>query len=365
MLKIDQLKTECRFFRGDIPCKPHKQHGVHCVDISGNDCQYYDPIKEKILIIKLGAAGDVIRTTPILYPLKEKFPKAKIFWLTLSSSLIPSNVDVIMDFNLANVEFLKEEEFDLLINLDKDKEACALANKIRAKDKKGFILKNGIPFPANKSAENKYLTGISDDISQSNTKNYMVEMFEIIDFNYKGEKYILPDFSSFSTLWNIDKNKKVIGLNTGCGGRWTSRLWNDENWINLAKYLLNSNYEVVFLGGEQEDVKNKFLAKQSGGKYFGHFSLGKFINLMDNCDLIVSAVTMAMHIALGLNKKLVLLNNIFNKNEFELFGLGEIIEPEKECKCFYKPACTNTYYRCMDFISVEKVIDSIDRLLKK
>ncbi len=60
-----------------------------------------------------------------------------------------------------------------------------------------------------------------------------------------------------------------------------------------------------------------------------------FINLVSNMDLVVTAVTMAMHITLGLEKKIVLFNNIFNKNEFELYGLGEIIEPENKCTCFF------------------------------
>lgn len=365
MIKIEQLKKDCRFFRGDIPCKPHKQFGVHCLDETGKDCKHFDPVKEKILIIKLGATGDVIRTTPILHPIKKQFPNSKIFWLTLSPAVVPETVDVVLDFNLANIEFLKAEKFELLINLDKDKEACALANLINSKEKKGFILKDGIPFPANSLAEHKYLTGIFDDYSKQNTKNYMVEMFEIIGFDYNGEKYILPNFKSQNEDWNLDKKKKVIGLNTGCGGRWTSRLWKDEYWISLAKSLLQNNYEVVFLGGELEDEKNKMLAEKSGGKYFGYFSLEKFIGLVDNCDLVVTAVTMAMHITIGLNKKIILFNNIFNKHEFELFGLGEIIEPEKECTCFYKPTCTNPEYRCMDLISVEKVFESINRLFVK
>jgi heptosyltransferase-2 len=277
--------------------------------------------------------------------------------------VVPEVVDVVLNFNLANIEFLKAEQFDLLINLDKDNEACALATQINSKEKKGFILKNGIPFPANSLAEHKYLTGIFDDYSKQNTKNYMVEMFELLGFNYNGEKYILPSFKSHYEDWDLDKKKKIVGLNTGCGGRWTSRLWKDEYWISIAKYLLQNNYEVVFLGGQQEDEKNKILAEKSGGKYFGHFSLEKFINLVDQCDLVVTAVTMAMHITIGLNKKIILFNNIFNKYEFELFGLGEIIEPEKECTCFYKPACTNPNYRCMDLISVKKVFNSIKKLL--
>ncbi|MEK6566078.1 MAG: hypothetical protein AABZ41_05160, partial [Bacteroidota bacterium] len=68
------LKTDCRHFRGDIPCKPHKQFGVHCIDEEGKDCIHYDRVDKKILIIKLGAVGDVIRTTPLLHKIKETSP---------------------------------------------------------------------------------------------------------------------------------------------------------------------------------------------------------------------------------------------------------------------------------------------------
>ena len=199
----------------------------------------------------------------------------------------------------------------------------------------------------------------------NNTKSYPEEIFEICGFKYSGEKYILSNFNQFKEDWDIDKSKLVIGLNTGCGGRWTSRLWADENWVLLAKELIKKKYEVIFLGGEQEDDKNTYFAKASGGKYLGHFRLEKFINLVDQCSLVVTGVTMAMHITIGLNKKIVLFNNIFNRHEFELFGLGEIIEPERECKCFYSPTCINTEYKCMDYISVDKVLNTINKLLRK
>ncbi len=80
-------------------------YGVMC-----DECSYYDKINKKILIIKLGAAGDVIRTTPLLYPLKNEFPDAKIYWLTYSPELVPVNTepkaDEVLKYNLQNVSFL-------------------------------------------------------------------------------------------------------------------------------------------------------------------------------------------------------------------------------------------------------------------
>ena len=362
-MNLTDLKTDCRHFKGTIPCRPHKIHGVHCTGPSGEPCQYYDKIDRNILIIKLGAIGDVIRTTPILSPLKRKFPNAKIFWLTHSPAVVPGAVDVVLKYSLASLEYLKALQFNLLINLDKDYEACALASSLSSKEKQGFVMKNSMTSPANSLAEQKFLTGLFDDVNKENTKSYLEEMFEICGFKYNQEPYVLDSFSQFDAEWSFPKKGRVIGLNTGCGARWTSRLWSDQNWIALTKRLQSDGNTVLFLGGADEHEKNLAFAQATGGLYVGHFPLEKFISLMNQCDLVVTGVTMGMHIALGLRKKIVLFNNIFNPREFELFGLGEILQPSKPCQCFFQPKCTNKEYQCMEFLTVENVVGAVKRIL--
>jgi len=364
VIPLIPLKPDCRFFRGDIPCKPHKQFGVHCVDEAGTVCPHYDPIKTQILIIKLGAIGDVIRTTPLLHAIKATYPSAKIWWLTLAPEILPSIIDERLDFSLKNIVSLRSLHFDVLYNLDKDREACALTEQISATTKKGFQLKEGVISPANAAAEGKYLTGVFDDLSKANRKSYLEEIFEICGFTFTGERYILDRPSNIAGSWKINKRKRVVGLNTGCGGRWTSRLWDDKNWVSLARALKKKGFEVILLGGEQEHKKNQKLARLSKATYFGHFPLQQFIHLVDQCDLVVTGVTMAMHITIGLGKKIVLFNNIFNKHEFELYGLGTIIEPDKPCRCYFQPTCTNADYRCMEHLPVERVVDACEQFLR-
>lgn len=129
----------------------------------------------------------------------------------------------------------------------------------------------------------------------------------------------------------------------------------------MAKDLKQEGYGVLLLGGEQEEEKNIRIAKNSGAFYPGHFPLNKFISLIDQCDLIVTAVTMALHIAIGLEKKIVLFNNIFNKSEFELYGLGEILEPDVDCKGCYKKFCDRD---CMNLIRVDDVHRVCKKLIK-
>jgi ADP-heptose:LPS heptosyltransferase len=359
-ISISDLKFDCRWFRGDLPCKPHKLHGVHCLAADRKPCKYYTPVGKKILIIKLGALGDVIRTTPLLRKLSVVAPDAEIWWLTLSPEVVPKSVDVILPFTPQSLAILSALSFDVVYNLDKDKEACAVCSTVKAKLKRGFILQNGKCVPIDARAYQKYLTGAFDDISRANTKSYQEEIFEICGFKFSHEEYIMPDIPTVT--WKLPKNKQIVGLNTGCGGRWTSRLWPEAYWESLAKKLKHAGYVPLLLGGQQEHEKNSHIAKRCGVLYFGHFPMTQFMSEVNRCDLIVTAVTMGMHLAIGFQKKIVLFNNIFNKHEFELYGRGEILEPDFACNCFYSPTCPNN---CMQYLSVKKVFDACSRLLKK
>ncbi|MFI5264821.1 MAG: glycosyltransferase family 9 protein, partial [Candidatus Kapaibacterium sp.] len=322
-------------------------------------------VSENILIIKLGAAGDVLRTTPILHKLKADHPQARIWWLTLSPELVPStHVDRILKWNSESIEILQVLDFSILINLDKDHHACALANRLSAKKKIGFLLSPlGVSVPADKNAEAKYDTGIFDDVSLANRKSYPEELFEICGYTFSGEKYILdqPEKMNFPGL---DKSRPIIGMNTGAGIRWTSRLWSTERWADLSKKLHAKGYNVLLLGGPDEDARNKEIQNLSGGTahYLGYFPLKSFISLVNQCHTIISGVTMAFHISVALEKKIVLINNIFNKYEFgDLYGLGEIIEPDKPCICYFRGTCINKEYFCLDHLPVEKVLEAVQR----
>ncbi|MEO8446967.1 MAG: glycosyltransferase family 9 protein [bacterium] len=357
MIKLSEVKSDCRFFRGHIPCKPNKLHGVMC-----DNCDYYDKTDKKILIIKLGAAGDVIRTTPLLYPLRENFPASKIYWLTNSPGLVPMHtkpaVDEVLEYNLQNITFLSEIEFDVVINLDKDYEAISLAKKITAKKKYGYTIKNGYCYPVNEAAEHKYFTGIFDNISKENKQSYLEEIFEICNYKFSGQEYLIDLDKKHDVDFPIDNLKKVVGLNTGCGERWTSRLWEDKYWIELIRKLKAEKIEVILLGGPSEHEKNSLLNELTGAKYFGVFDIKTFINLVNKCDAVVTQVTMSMHIAIALRKKLILMNNIFNPNEFELYGNGVIVQPRKECTCYFQPTCINKDYKCMDYLMPEDIYEA-------
>lgn len=352
------VKIDCLFFKGDLPCKPHKEYGYHC-----SDCPSYQKINKRILIIKLGAIGDVIRTTPLLRKIRKEYPNAKITWLTHTPSILPAGeIEEILKYDLAAVLYVQQTYFDILFNLDKDKDACALALSLNAKNKFGYTLKDGVAFPMNDLANHKYSTGLFDTVSKANSKSYVREIFEMVGWEFNGEEYVFDNYKSKGYKWNLNVDKKLIGLNTGCGDRWTTRLWPEELWIELIRLLQAEGYEPVLLGGEQEDEKNKRLSAETNATYLGHFSLPEFINLTYQMDVVVTQVTMAMHIAVALQKRTVLMNNIFNPHEFELYGRGAIVSPAKQCECYFQGTC-KFGASCMKELSPSTVFEEIKKQL--
>ncbi|MBS3914538.1 MAG: glycosyltransferase family 9 protein [Bacteroidetes bacterium] len=352
------FKADCLHFLGHIPCKPHKEHGYHC-----DGCPAYRKIEKRILIIKLGAIGDVIRTTPLVTRYKQLYPDAKITWITLTPAILPKGeIHEILPLNAETILYVQNTDWDIAINLDKEKEASGLLKSIVAKEKFGFILKDGATQPVNDLANHKFYTGLFDDVSKANTKNYCTEIFELCGMEYQGEPYLLDNHSNAGYVWDLDRSKPIIGFNTGCGDRWTTRLWSIEKWVNLTRALMAKGYTVLLLGGKQEDERNKDIQSLTGALYLGHFPLPQFINLIDQCTLVVTQVTMGMHLTLGLQKKIVLMNNIFNPHEFDLFGKGKIIQPEKACKCFYRGSCVDGT-SCMETLSPDSVLEAVEEVL--
>ncbi|MBT2557055.1 glycosyltransferase family 9 protein [Hymenobacter sp. ISL-91] len=352
------VHPDCRHFRGDLPCRPNKTNGYTCAD-----CPVYAPVTSRILIIKLGAIGDVIRTTPLLRRLRQERPGCFITWLTLTPAILPQHaIEEILKFDFASALQLQAREFDIVINLDKEKEACALLNTIKAPEKFGYALRpaDGVPWPVNELASHKYLTGVFDQLSLANTKPYVQEIFELCGFDFRGEEYVFDTHDDKGYDWSrlpTDAGPR-IGLNTGCGDRWTTRLWSTEKWTTLITQLQAAGYAPVLLGGEAEDARNRELHAATGAAYLGTFPLPQFINLMHQMQGIVTQVTMGMHISIALQKPTILMNNIFNPHEFDLYGRGQLVQPNRPCVCFYRGTC-KLGTSCMEDLPAEKVFEAV------
>ena len=363
------INKNCRHFRGDIPCKPHKEFGVHC-----EGCEYYGKIEFKILIIKLDAVGDVLRTTCILPGLKEKHPHSHVTWLTRKESLplFKNNdmVDVVIDYSAESFLQIQSEHYDLVINPDAAPKSAILAEAAKGSKKVGFgYHKKGYVYPFNKEAERWFEMGLFDDIKKANTLTYQQMILNMIGLAHSNHEIVIKlhddekKFAeNFSNKQGIDKEVLTIGLNTGAGGRWKLKQWTVEGFSNLIE-MINKDLpkaKILLYGGPREKERNSYL----GNKYpyvintGCENSLREFISLIDICDLLVTGDTMALHIGVALKKKVVALFGPTSPAEIDLYGLGKKVYADIECLCCYRQTCAVSP-NCMEQITPEMVFNAI------
>jgi ADP-heptose:LPS heptosyltransferase len=353
---IENLRTDCLHYVGDRPCWPHTELGYRCT------CLKFQPTLRRGLIIKLGAAGDVLRSTPLLRALNPVARGTKILWVTHSPELIPPQACDPVRPSAATMARIAATKWDFCWNLDKDPDACAILASADASEYRGYTLRHGVPYPVDQAAWHKFATGIDDPYSQGNRQSYVEEIFEIVGLPFNKEEYWLrtPTAEARATAAALMHENPTIGLNIGAGKRWPSRIWPMQFWIELIKLLKAHDLHPMLLGGPEEAEMSRRLVGETGCVASGVQPLETFYALIERCECVVSAVTMAMHLAIGARTPLILLNNIFNRYEFELYGRGEIVEPRIPCDCYYRGVC-QTGRNCINEISPPAVFQAVLR----
>jgi len=365
---MKNYKLDCKYFIGYKPCKFNRL----C-----NGCKEYAPMNKKILIIKLSAIGDVLRTTPILHALKREYPKSHITWLVdlASAGLLMDNslIDKVLIFDIESVIRLQVERFDLVLSLDKEIKATALAMQINAKKKRGFgFSPQGNIYPLNKESEYAYLLGLSDELKfKKNKLTYQQQICQMCKFKYQKDEYILQlsnddvDYArNLLSRLGVLKDNLIIGLNTGAGGRFVNKAWTISGYIELIKRLKKEiNAKILLLGGPEELERNREIAAKSEGLAFDlgcDHSITQFAGLINFCNLVVSGDTTALHIAIALKKKLIAIIGPTCAQEIEIYERGEKVISQLDCSPCYRDSCDKEI-NCMETISPEEVLAAIKR----
>ncbi|MCM8764415.1 MAG: glycosyltransferase family 9 protein [Candidatus Omnitrophica bacterium] len=365
-MKKYELKQSCRFFRADRPCSYHKEFGVVCYD-----CDRYSPIGHKILIIKLGALGDVLRTTSLCEPLKLLYPASMLFWITENNAaaILKGNrfVDRIISKESAS-GFVSYFKFDLLINLDLDEEALILAGISNAKEKKGFWFDSkGVVKCSSPVAQEYFLLSHDDRLKKQNLKTYQSIMASISGLPNYG-KIIVPisdasekNAREFAKRYNL-KEKRTLGAVVGTGNRWITKKWPEKNFLELFSMLDDFNI-LVFGGPEEKDLLERIVEKSNKTVINTGYSnsIDYFFGLLDLCDIVVCCDTFALHAAVGLGKKVVALFGPTSSAEVEMYSQGEKLTSDISCVCCYRKECS-VNPSCMELITPQRVFQIVRRL---
>jgi len=298
---------------------------------------------EKILIIKLGAMGDVLRTTVLLRVLE-----GDVCWVTKKDAipLLPNQevlLKRIVEIGKAQ-ELLKDEFFDLVLCLEDDIGAAKLATLVNKNKLIGSYLDSSGNITYTDSSREWFDMGLisklgkekADYLKARNKRTYQEMIFKMIGGEFKGEEYAINFAGERSG--HSKGAVSLVGIEGRSDKRWPSKQW--DKYEQLRNILQNEGLNVRFF--EQRD------------------EIQQYVRDLSECDLIITGDTLALHIALALGIKSV---SIFTcTSPAEIYGYGrtlKVISPLLD-KAFY----SRRYIRdTVEAVSLESVYEAVKKMI--
>ena len=311
-------------------------------------------MKVKILVIKLGysetldhdigrvpSLGDVVRSTPILLALKEKYADSHITWLVSEEAEPFLKGNAIIDRVLIWDEFvpfqLMKEKFDILINLEKIAGVCALADMIDAWVKYGFR------FDAVKGIYHAYEKGLSfiDYLREKESNLKAKEVWQKVLIEMLGVEWKEQDYA----LGYQPKTKQLydIGFNYTVGSKWPTKAMSMGRWKELEAKLVAKKYSVSW----QQGVENLY----------------EYMDWINSCGIVITQDSLGMHLGLAFKKPTVVLFGSTDPNESHTYNRAKVILSRQKCRhmpCL-KPKCASGLH-CMEKIDLDEIVCAVEEL---
>jgi ADP-heptose:LPS heptosyltransferase len=257
-----------------------------------------------ILIIKLNATGDVVRTTTLLHRLQ-----GEITWVTA-----PNNV-VLLDGLRPNVRCISWENraqaldrtYDLVISLEDEADTAAFVKSSKHKEVFGAYLAEDGKVKYTDNARRWFdLSLISvhgrtraDELKYLNRHSYQELVFDGMGFKFAGETYVLPK----PTLTDLKGDVAIAPV--------AGPVWPMKNW---------AYYKELQAKLEAQGLRVNVLPRRS--------SMLEHIGDVAQHRVLVGGDSLPMHLALGVGTHCV---SIFNcTSPWEIYDYGiqtKIISP--------------------------------------
>lgn len=335
--------------------------------------------KIRILIIKIGAVGDVVLATPSLRALRERFPKAHIAVLVgKESRQILQNCPYVDELIIYNKPFVKKRfsnflklagnlrrsNFDIIVDFQNSARSHILSflslapKRLGYRNKKlGFLLNYGIGDLGGSVPCVQHQFRVLN-LLQVQLRNERLEIWPA-----EADNKFVNEF--LSEQWLVS-GQPLVGINIGGSPRWRTKTWPLDKLSGLCDGLANRNIRVVLTGSREEKDLAADVTAMTNSKPInaaGKTSLNQLAALIRKCRAYVSLDSAPMHIAAAVSVPIVA---VFGPTDPKRHvpPAEKIIVIRKPLKCSpcYKPNCRKL--QCMEEIDIDEIIEGVSGFLQ-
>jgi len=337
--------------------------------------------RRRILVIKLGAMGDLILVVPSLRMLRERYPDASITLLVdrklapiISACPYLDDMILVDRKKLSNILYLlktarrvRREGFDMSVDLHNNKWTHLLAYLGGAVQRFGFA-RGKWGFLLNRP-DQTFETGDSPLRHQFRvlSKAGVTNFDDTLELWPKAEH--LEKARQALEVLKPKPSTKLIGFVMGSSPNWPSKRWPSDHFVALAKRLFEKyDARIVLIGSPDEaDLAQPFYSF-GGDKVLdliGKTALEELPAFFKDLSLVVTGDTAPLHMAAAMNVPIVSLFGPTDAKRHVPPGKKiDVLFHHLPCQPYYDGVCkAKEPLACLAHISVEDVFEHCQRIL--
>jgi heptosyltransferase I len=340
----------------------------------------------RILIVRLGAIGDVVHTLPALAALRRALPGAYLAWIVEcggAARLLEGNpcLDELIEVDMRGwrhrltrgrtlreirnaIERMRDSSFDLALDFQGLLKSAMIPWLVRVPRRVGFA-RDALREPAGAFM----LTEQVEANDQDHVIKKNLQLVAHLSCDVKG-KYEFPiALSSQDELFANEQAALYDGsfaiINPG--GGWTTKLWGAGNYANIADRLWENHriHSVVTYGpGEESLARDIIKLTRSGGATILDTGLKQFFALAQNAKIFIGGDTGPMHLAAAAGTPIVAIFGPTDSRRNGPFADNDVVIERFDLDCrtdCYRRSCSHT--SCMN-IPVETVWQGVEKRLQ-
>lgn len=322
----------------------------------------------RILIIRLGALGDVAIATPFIEKILESYPESEVWLLTapvyrelfihhprLKVQTFPRKGFQAM---CAALIWVSARKFGAVYDLQGTLRSRLLAIASRARLCAG--LSRGFPYTHTPPPDGDARPG-----------NHIFARFNAI-LQCAGLPAAEPRVMLATGAaerervqrWLREKNltgRALVLIHAGCSGRWLSRRWEERHYVGLARALHERGLHVIWVGGPEERELNARLAAHDGVNAAETFTVLELVELARRARFAVTNDSGPMHIIAAAGIPIYALFGPTDWRRSHALGQGErVLSHPVPCSPCYLPVCPpEREHRCLRDLAPESVLQRL------
>jgi len=341
----------------------------------------------KVLFVEPFQMGDVLSVTPLIAPLLNRYPNARIYFLTKPSSgailRLDKRVVKVFDFDFVWTDYGRKRRvgvgyvfrlFSMLIQL----RAYHFAMGI---DTRGDIRSQILLALCGCHSRIGYVAYLASNFTIQGRLLSDRMMGELPCHRYDWNMNLLPlagcpsDSIRFPSFYpTLDEtpihefSERYLLLHIG--GGWKYKQWDTRNWGQVVDALMeHPGIDIIVIGGpsERDQIREvQALIRHKEKATFKITSLEELVALVSHCELFVGLDSGPMNLAVCLGKPVVALFGPGDSTMWYPYGSPESAIHHVEgfpCNPCKQVACEFPSHPCMSKISVDEVVTLVRKKL--